>query len=40
VDGNVLDEIYVQDEETKDKLLPLVGTAATATHRTPLPVVE
>ena len=35
VDGNELDEIYVQDEEVKDDLLPLVGTAAT-----PLPIVD
>jgi hypothetical protein len=40
VDGNELDEIYVPEAETNDDLLPLVGTAATGTQGTPLPVVE
>jgi hypothetical protein len=27
VDGNDFDEVYVEDSEDKDELLPLVGTA-------------
>lgn len=40
VDGNELDEIYVPEAETNDDLLPLVGTAATGSQGTPLPVVD